>query len=228
MCVIAMARAGYDIALTYRVDRQAALDTVGEAEKLGAAAVLYALDVSHGPDVSAVVREVVGRFGRIDALAHCAGIGQRQTFAALTEEIWDRTIAVNLTGTFLVLKAVIPVMQAQEAGGKIALLGSLSARIGGVVNAAYTASKRGMEGLAKYLVQEVGPRNININVVAPSIVATEMFQALNSQGELSSIAETIPMRRFALPEEVASVVQFLLSDGGAYINGETIYVSGGR
>ncbi|MEH7384231.1 3-oxoacyl-ACP reductase FabG [Bacillus sp. JJ1521] len=226
-CALALAEEGHDLAISYLQDKQSAIQIESEVKKLGRNIRIYQADMRDPDQVIHLSENVLKDFGRVDVLVHNAGVGSKTSFAELTSEEWNQCIEVNLNSAYHLLKSILPKMQIQR-NGKVILMGSLSSRIGGVVNAAYAASKGGLVSMAKYLVQEYGPFNININVVGPGLVETDLFKSLNSKEDLNPIAETIPMKRFAQTSEIASVVKFLASDAASYINGETIYISGGR
>lgn len=226
-CAIEMAVEGFDLAITYQSNETAALEVKKEVEDLGRRIIVYKSDIGVPEQTEKLVTQVLKDFNTIDVLIHNAGIGQRLSFEEVTSEIWNKHIEVNLNSNYYLLKHILPVMK-KNGYGKIVLVSSLSARIGGVVNAAYAASKGALTSLAKYLVQEYGQYGININAIAPGLVETDLFKELDSANELKSVTDTIPMKRLAKAEEIANVVKFLSTDSSSYINGETIYISGGR
>lgn len=226
-CAIALAQAGHDIAINYRSDLQSALETQKEIRSLGRRAEIYQANMGKSEEINQMINSVLNDFGRIDVLVHNAGTGNRVQFSDLTPDIWNETIEINLNSAYHILKAVLPEMQKQNYG-KVILMSSLAAKTGGV-SAAYAASKNGLVALAKYLVQEYGQYNININAVGPGFVETELlFGSLKSKDDLISMQQGIPMRRLAKPSDIAGVVTFLASESSSYVNGECIYVSGGR
>lgn len=225
--VMRFAERGWDVALTFHRHEGPAEEAAQAARAMGSVVRVYSLDITNPDAVTNVVQQCHQEFGRLDAVVHSAGVGRRCDFAGLTSEEWERTVATNLTSAFWLARAAVPILSAQRSGS-IIFIGSLSARIGGVVNAAYAASKAGLIGLTKYLAQELGPYNVRVNVVAPGLVETELFQTLNVGGELTHIANTIPLRRFASAPEVGAVVEFLASQHASYITGECLFVSGGR
>jgi len=198
-----------------------------ELEKIGRSIKLYKVNMESPEQLSKLIKKVQEDFNTINVLVHNAGIGQRISFEEMTPEIWNKHIEANLNSAYYLLKETLPLMKKNNYG-KVVLVGSLSSKIGGVVNAAYAASKGALNSLTKYLVQEYGVYGININVVAPGLVETDLYKELASTNNLSGVEDTIPMRRLARADEVANVVKFLSSKSSSYINGETIYISGGR
>jgi NAD(P)-dependent dehydrogenase (short-subunit alcohol dehydrogenase family) len=164
------------------------------------------------------------QLSRLDVLVVAAGILDLGKLADLGIAQWNRVLAVNLTGPFLCCKL------AQDwlvDGGRIVLLGSLAGRTGGVLTGtAYAASKGGIESLTKSVAQELSPRRITVNCVAPGAVDTPML-ARNSPERLAAMAAATPLKRMAAPEEIAAAVSYLASDGAAFVTGAVLPVNGG-
>lgn len=226
-CAIELAQEGFDIAISYRANEAAALEVKQDVEDQGRRIELYQSDVGSPDEIQNLIKDVLRDFNSIDVLVHNAGIGQRLPFDEVTPEVWNKHIDINLNSTYYLLKEILPLMK-ENKSGNIVLVGSLSSKIGGVVNAAYAASKGALNSLAKYLVQEYGAFGININVIGPGLVETDLFDELNSAQDLDNVRDTIPMKRMAKTKEIANVVKFLSTEASSYINGETIFISGGR
>lgn len=226
-CAIELAQEGFDVAISFRTNEAAAFEVKKEVENLGRRIELYQSDIGSPEQTVKLVKDVLNDFHSIDVLVHNAGIGQRLSFEEVTPDIWNKHIDINLNSTYYLLKDILPIMKEKQKGN-IVLVGSLSSKIGGVVNAAYAASKGALNSLAKYLVQDYGAYGVNINVIAPGLVETDLYKELDSEKELSGVRDTIPMKRLAKTNEIANVVKFLSTDASSYINGETIYISGGR
>lgn len=161
---------------------------------------------------------------KLDALVCVSGIVDNGRLADLTLKRWNEVMAINVTGIFLCCQATRDWI---TDGGRIVTLGSLAGRTGGVITgAAYAASKGAVESLTKSMAQELAPRRITVNCVAPGAVDTPMVQAHPPERRAAMAAAT-PFRRFALPEEIAATVAFLVSDGASYITGAVIPVNGG-
>jgi NAD(P)-dependent dehydrogenase (short-subunit alcohol dehydrogenase family) len=215
------------------VDRDEAV--VEAAEEVGGDAMGMVADVSRSDDVQAYVRAAVAEFGRIDCFVNSAGIeGRIAPTAEYDEAMWDRVIGVNLTGTFLGLRHVLPVMIAQGKGS-IVLLSSSAGVIGTPRMPAYTASKHGVIGLTKTVAGEVGRQGIRINAVCPGPTDTKMLRSIetminpwNPDAVRGAYQAAIPTGRYATAEEIANVVLFLASDLANAITGAHYMADGGR
>lgn len=184
------------------------------------------LDVSSKKQCESVVAETKERFGRIDFLAHFAGIWDGRDTRDIDEQLWDRIIDVNLKGSFLIVQAVEPVMIEQNYG-RIVLTGSLTARVGGNVGGPhYAASKGGVAALGRAFARRLGKHNITVNIINPGPVETNMMA--NWAPEIKSkLLEGIPLGRLGQPEDIAAPALFLSSDLACWITGETLEVNGG-
>lgn len=161
---------------------------------------------------------------RLDALVVASGILDLEKLAGTTLERWNRVLAVNLTGPFLCCKLARDWL---VDGGRIVMVGSLAGRTGGVLTGtAYAVSKGGVESLTKSVAQELAPRRITVNCVAPGGVATPML-AQNSAEGLAALKAAAPLKRVAAPEEVAAAIAFLASDEASFITGAVVPVNGG-
>ena len=217
---------------------------VTEIEALGRRALAITADVSNIPEVNEMVEKAVQEFGKIDILVNNAAIFGRGgviriPVVDLSEEAWTKTIAINLTGVFLMCKAVAKQMIKQGQGGKVINIASLVGKRARASAAAYSASKFGVIGLTQSLALELAPYKINVNAVCPGAIVNwtvsgqAMYEAIN-QGlsEEEAIAKVyagrqIPLGRPAKVEEVANVVAFLASTQSDYMTGQAINVAGG-
>jgi 3-oxoacyl-[acyl-carrier protein] reductase len=201
--------------------RVAALDLrTPEAPANGIALVC---DVADSASVERAVAEVKARLGRIDVLAHFAGITGDALADRMTLEQWEAVIRVNLTGSFLVAQHAARLM---EDGGAIVLTSSRS-YLGNVGQANYAASKGGVVSLARTLALELGKRGIRVNAIAPGFVETPMTEVVPEKIRDRAIAAT-PLGRIAKPEEIAAVAAFFASDEASFVTGQTLLVDGGR
>ena len=216
---IALAEAGADVAVNYQHRASDALDTVASIHRLGRRAIAVQADVSNGGEVNDMVRSVEHGLGLIDILINNAGIAIFHNIDELTEEDFDRTIAVNLKSAFLCTRAVIPHMR-ERGWGRIVNISSGAARGAGGIGPHYNASKAGMEGLARGYAARVVKDGITVNNVAPSLIATDMVTA-----GLTSSLSRIPVGRFGTSEECAQAVLMVLGNG--YMTGQTVALSGG-
>lgn len=219
-----LASAGCDVVITYKSSAQQAQEVVSEISKSSKAMAIQA-DSSKFEDAQRVVDEVLKNFGKIDILINNAGITKDNLLLRMSESEWDDVIETNLKGVFNFTKAVIKHMISQRSG-KIINIASVVGLIGNPGQANYAASKAGIIGFTKALAKEVASRNIQVNVVAPGYVETEMTEKLNEE-QKKRLFEMIPAKRIAKPEEIAYVVKFLASSESDYITGQVIVVDGG-
>lgn len=184
-------------------------------------------DVSSTADVTRMVQEAAERFGGIDLLVNNAGIGSR-SFAVdeMSDELWQKMIAVHLTGTFKVTRAVVPLMKA-KGGGRIVNLSSNAGQWGDVDYCHYSGAKAGILGLTKALARELAPFKIAVNAVAPGIIQTEIL-SVQPKEVLAAKEAQIPWGRIGTVEDVAESVCFLLSEEASYITGQVLCTNGGR
>jgi 3-oxoacyl-[acyl-carrier protein] reductase len=188
------------------------------AKAIGSAVTAIKVDVSETANVEKARDATLAAFGKIDILVNNAGIAITRGVDDLTEDDFDRTIAVNLKSAFLVTQAVLPAMRARK-WGRIVNISSGAARGAGAIGPHYNASKAGMEGLTRGYAARLVKEGITVNAVAPSLIETEMVTAP------AETAARVPLGRLGLPEEVAQAVLMVI--GNAYMTGQTIPVNGG-
>jgi NAD(P)-dependent dehydrogenase (short-subunit alcohol dehydrogenase family) len=198
-----------------------ALSTLGHAEGLA-----LGVDVADEASVAAMIDAIRARHGRLDILVNNAGIGGNTPFLDIKLAEWNRTIAVNLTGAFLVAQASARVM-VKGGGGKIVNIASVSGQRGGHGRAAYGAAKAGLELLTKVMAVELAEHGINVNSIAPGAIETEMAKFAHDAATRAAYDYLIPMTRYGTPEEIADAAVFLCSDESRYIHGHTLNVDGG-
>lgn len=221
---------------------------VREIESLGRHSLALVADVSRSKEVNDTVKATVDKFRRIDILVNNAGVvvaafGRRTPAIDLDESVWERTLAINLTGPFLVSKAVAKLMVEQGAGGKIVNIASDMAKTTRIGSAAYAASKHGLLGLTQAMALELAPYKINVNAVCPGPIMTDPALGAFVKEKASewgvSFEEArkryydeagaqIPLGRVATVEDVANVVAFLASSQSDYMTGQALNVTGGR
>ena len=221
------AKLGAHVAVNYVRDESAAADTVKHAEQLGVKALAVRADVSRVDEAERMVREVFAGMGRIDFLICNAGIWEGGAVDDLSEGAWDRTIDLNLKGTWTACRAAAPVMK--TAGfGRIVVVSSTAGQRGEANVSNYAASKGGQIAFTKSLAAELGPFGINVNAVAPGWVDTDMCADVFEDPHFrKSIEESIPVGRVATPEDIAWPIVFLCSEWARHINGEILNVNGG-
>lgn len=216
---IALAQAGADVAVNYRLREQEARATVERIAQSGRRSITVQADVSSSAQVAGLIETVERELGGIDILVNNAGMANPKGIEDITEADWDETMTVNLKSAFLVIQAVLPGMR-ERGWGRIINMTSGAAYTGGIVGPHYTASKAGMEGLTRAYASRLASEGITVNSVAPSIIDTDMLRGG------SGLAKLVPMGRIGTAEEVAQAVVFL-SDN-AYTTGQAILLNGGR
>jgi NAD(P)-dependent dehydrogenase (short-subunit alcohol dehydrogenase family) len=202
-------------------------------------------DVANSKDVDNAVAKVIAKFGKIDILVHCGGIRGAMTTPVmeLKESEWRDIIDINLTGTFLIAKAVARTMIPNGEGRKIVLIGSKAATQGYAGSSGYCASKHGVLGLGRTLALELAPYKINVNVINPGGFETNLRdkaimerakaqgitveKAVEEESKKVGPGPSVPLGRLGRPEEIADLVLFLVSDQSAYITGKAIDIDGG-
>lgn len=216
---LALAEAGADIAVNFAQRAADANDVAKAIHDLGRRAIAVQADVSSQHDVTRMADRIDAELGPVDILVNNAGIGLVRTLDDLTEDDFDRTIAVNLKSVFLCTQAVLPHMRARQ-WGRIVNISSGAARGAGGVGPHYNASKAGMEGLTRGYAARLVKDGITVNAVAPSLIETDMVR-----GGVASSPARIPLGRFGTPEECAQVALMLI--GNAYMTGQTVALNGG-
>ncbi len=190
-----------------------------------AGSIAVALNVSDPNSIKSAVEIVSQKFGRIDILVNNAGITRDTLLLRMKEEDWNLVISVNLSGAYLCIKQVLPLM-IKARSGKIVNIASIVGLMGNAGQANYSASKAGLIGLTKTVAREVASRNVNVNAVAPGFIDTEMTKKLSEDVKKKMYGQ-IPLGRFGRPEDVAEAVIFLCSEKAAYITGQVLSVNGG-
>jgi 2-hydroxycyclohexanecarboxyl-CoA dehydrogenase len=211
------------------IDEDAANGVAKELQADGAAAMGARVDVSDRPAVLAALGSVRSTLGTAGILVTSAGIEGFESFLDITPEAWDRMIAVNLTGTFHCLQAVVPDMI--EAGwGRIVTISSSSAQSGTRRMAHYVASKGGVVALTKALALDLAPDGITVNTIPPGVIDTPMMRRPIESGQMASMEQVLaraPLGRAGTPDDIASACAFLCSEEAGYITGQQINVNGG-
>lgn len=220
-CAIELAKAGYDVAINYVGNTEAAEKTVDELKALGVESQAFKFNVTDKDAVEEGVKEVKEKFGRIDVLVNNAGITRDGLFMMMPAENWEAVINTNLSSAYYVSKPVSKIMVKQRIGA-IVNMSSIVGIYGNGGQANYAAAKAGLIGFTKSLAKELGGRNIRVNAVAPGFIQTDMTKDL----KLDGVEEHIPLKRLGLPEDIAKVVKFLAVDA-TYVTGQVLAVDGG-
>ncbi len=219
------AKRGINVAVNYLNSEEKAQKVVDEAVRYGVRAFSVRADVSSEEDVKRMISQVEKEFGTLHILVNNAGLSSHYNPEELSLDEWNRVIAVNLTGPFLVTRYAIPLLK--KAGwGRIINVSSLRAFSGSAKGAHYSSAKAGLIGLTRSLALYLSKFNINVNAVAPGYTRTDMTAGYLKTKE-HEISARIPLGRVAEPEEVAEVIYFLASEESSYITGEVITVNGG-
>jgi len=240
VAVVTGAASGMGLAIAQRLSEAAhhvaLLDVDGAAAEAAAKALSgagnafgVACDVSDRDQVFAAVERARAELGPVGIAVTSAGIDRFENFVDISVESWDRMLAVNLSGTFHCLQAVVPDMLEQK-WGRIVTISSSSAQSGAARMAHYVASKGGVVGMTKALALELAPNGITVNTIPPGFILTPMTRRAEERGDLpniDAIAARTPVRRPGTAEDIAAACAFLCSDDAAYITGQAINVNGG-
>ena len=221
----AYAREGADVAITGRSDEGL---RAAQAE-LGPRALVLKSDVSRVREIESAMSAIKERFGRIDALFVNAGIGKFVPLDAVTEEFFDETMSTNLKGAFFTVQKAAPLF---SPGAAVVLNGSINAHMGMPNSSVYAASKAGLVILAKTLSADLLDRNVRVNVVSPGPVETPIFRRMGLPEEQYRqtrewIAQQVPLKRFADPDEIAAAVLYLSSSESRFVVGTELIADGG-
>jgi len=226
-----MAREGAGGVVVVDVDDEGGAQTVRQVEEAGSRGLYVHCDVSQDAEVRAMVREAVGRFGRLDCAFNNAGIEGPRAYTAEYEEVdWDRVLAIDLKGVWLCMKYELQQMVQQGSGGSIVNTSSVAGLQGVRGSVAYVAAKHGVLGLTRTAALEYARSNIRVNAVCPGPIRTPMLgRIMERRGPNmeEQYARAQPNRRLAEPEEVAQAVVWLLSDAASYVNGHALAVDAG-
>lgn len=224
------AQAGASVVFSYRKAAHQAAEVVRDSDPDGKHVLAVRADVARMGDSKRLVEATVGRFGRLDILVANAGIWNVEPapIEKMTEGQWERTMAVNLKGVYTVIHHAVPEMKRRKSG-RIIVVSSTSGQRGEAFHTDYGASKGGVISLVKGLSTELAPHNILVNSVAPGWVETDMSApVISNRREYRNEVRTIPLRRFARPEEIAMPILFLASEMASYMTGEIVNVNGGN
>lgn len=222
---LALAEAGADVVVA-DVDVPAAEAAAAEITARGRQGLAVEVDVTDKAAVRSMMETTVDTLGRLDILINNAGIFPIAPVVKITEEAWDRVMAINLKGVFLCSQAALAPMR-QAGDGRIINVSSVSGLVGAVGLAHYAASKAGIIGFTKSLAREVASMGITVNTIAPGIIETETTHQTFPEEALQSYQAQVPLRRLGRPEDLTGLVVFLTSPAAAYVTGQVYSVDGG-
>jgi 3-oxoacyl-[acyl-carrier protein] reductase len=219
-----LAQDGFAVAVNYTGNAEQASEVVKAIKATGGAAIAIKADISNAVDVMSLFKQAKDAYGQIDVVVNNAGIMPLSPIAKSDTEVFDRVIAINLRGAFLVLAQAAT--QVAEGGRIIALSSSVVARSFPTYGA-YIASKAGVEGLVHVLANELRGRKVTVNAVAPGPVATELFLKGKTQAQIDEFNKIPPLERLGQPEDIANVVSFLAGPDGGWVNSQILRANGG-
>ncbi len=228
--VVALAAAGHRVCFTYREREAEAKALEAQIRENGGQALAHRADVAQRTDADASVKAALNAYGRIDVLVNNAGVhvpGVR--LAELRAEDWQWVLDVNLNGPFYMTQAVLPHMRERRSGHVINLSSNVTLRLP-AGNGVYTVSKAAIEAMTRVLSKEEGPHGIRVNAIGPGPIRTDMLAeslAKLPPEKARAFVQSVPLGRAGEPEEIASVIAFLVSDAASYITGQIVFVNGG-
>lgn len=226
---LTLAKAGAKVVVS-DIDLGGCQKVVEEIKKQGGEAVAIKCDVTQKQEVDEMVKKAIKKWGKIDILVNNAGIAQMIPFLEMTEQDWDKTLDINLKGSFLCTQAVAKEMAKQKSGTiiNIASVEMGQQGVGAPAIVHYTASKGGVVAMTEALAVELAPLNIRVNVISPGMIETPMIDIVKKDPKMmEALLARIPMRRTGQPDEVSNLVLFLASDASSYMTGSTVVVDGG-
>ena len=224
---LALAEAGADI-VAAGLDRPQLEETARLAAAIGRKAIVFEFDVTDEGGAAQLAQYAIESFGRIDVLLNNAGIPMSQSLLDSSVAGLRRVLDVNIAGTFLCTRAVVPQMISQRSG-RIINMASILARIGALNRSGYSASKAAVSHITKSLALELGPHGITVNAIGPSAIVTDLNRELmRTQPQVyAGMLERTPLGRLAQPEDLTGALVFLASSASAFMTGQTLYIDGG-
>jgi len=224
-CAEEFSRLDYGIAFCASCDSPKARDKFAQIQKTARAAVYLPFDVRDEKAVNEAVVAATRELGDIDTLVCCAGVTKQELFQFTSEEDYDRIMDINVKGSFLAARSLLPGMISNKRGN-IVFVSSMWGEVGASCEVVYSASKAAVIGMTKALAKEVAPSCIRVNCVSPGVIETEMTRPLGAE-TLASLSNDTPLGRYGMPSDVAGITAFLCSDNCSFITGQIIGVNGG-
>ncbi len=224
-CAIELAREGASVVVNYFTSPEPAHEVVAEIQALGSKAVAVGGNVGKPEDCQEIIQEAIANFGQIDILIANAGVNRDKTLKRMTVGEWDEVITTDLSSAFYCVSAAIPHMTERNYG-RIVVMSSIIGQMGNLGQSNYAAAKAGLIAFAKSAAKELARNNITVNAMCPGFVETDMVVALSDEVK-AALLKNIPLGRFGKPEEVASFVRFLCTEGD-WITGQQFNPNGGQ
>jgi NAD(P)-dependent dehydrogenase (short-subunit alcohol dehydrogenase family) len=222
------AEAGANVALTYQRDGEAARAAAGMIASFGRKAFVFQANIDAESEVVAAVNSAAKALGGLDGLVVSAGIFEGRAIEEMTLEFWNRVVGVNLTGTFLAVKAAVPHLRGHGKGGSIVVYTSTAGQAGSPVYSAYATSKAGQIGFMRSMAKELAADRIRVNCVAPAWTDTDMARGPVEKIGREKVIAGFPLGRIGRPEDAAGATVYLLSDLAEFVTGMTLTVDGGK
>jgi 3-oxoacyl-[acyl-carrier protein] reductase len=219
-----LASDGFAVAVNYAGNAIKAEEIVAEIKSTGGQAIAVQADVANAADVERLFKETIDTFSGVNVVVNCAGIMPLSPIAGGDLELFDKIIATNLRGTFLVLGQGA---RQVSTGGRIIAFSSSVITKAFPTYGPYIASKAGVEGLVRVLANELRGRDITVNAVAPGPVATELFLTDKTEAQIEQLRKQPPLERLGQPEDISNVVSFLAGPDGGWVNGQVLRANGG-
>jgi glucose 1-dehydrogenase len=225
---LAFAKEGVAVAVDYRSHPDEAKEIVDRVEGARGRAISVHADVSVPEDVRNLIQKAAEEFGRLDVMVNNAGVEEKMPFLDTPLDVWNRTIAVNLTGAWIGCQEAAKQMVSQGGGGRIINVSSVHEDLPMPTNSPYCAAKGGLRMLMRTIAVELAPHNITVNNIAPGAVDTPMDAPLKEDANhMQQLLSEIPLQRMGRPEEVAALAVYLASDAASYVTGSTFVIDGG-
>lgn len=220
-----LASLGYDLALNYHTNYEAAQNVQHEAQKYGVKVLLLAGDIAYENNVREMFRKIGETFGGADVVVNNASFAEQLMFQDITYEKWRRMFAVTVDGAFFTVQNALPHML-HEKRGRIINISSMWGEVGASCEVHYSAAKGALIAMTKALAKELGPSGITVNCITPGVIDTEMNAHLSAE-DLAELCEETPLGRLGSPDDIAETVAFLASAEAGFITGQIIGVNGG-